>query len=600
MAIGPGEYVPGSGIPLPTNEDGTPAPVYGSYWGGPAYGEMGGLVDPQTGAMISGSSAAEGDVRRFREKGANDWTNYAIDRSQSDGSRGYQTGALDLLHDAATGRSPSQAELLARRNAQTQMRNATALAGSVKGGPGARIAAMRNAGRLGMQAHAEGAQRAEEMRAKEMHDSRMGLMQGSTATRGQDIGLATDQARLDVQQKGMKMQNEQFYEKLASETRFGALQSDQNAQRGENQMDLDRRRINMAEEQQDWEKLRDTATVGAGIATGGTAGATRSDMRSKDVYVPMRSDMVTKDVIYSDDKAKLAKAWDEGHSAAISDVQKVAQLPPEHMKALGDKPAAAAVRNIKADAWDEGYVAPRAQVAVAAPVAAPPAQNRVQAFVAKYGDPALSVLAGPFAPAATDKLGDYATSDERAKVVVDLDDPAQVHGVDLDDHSMRDGASDMRVYNADKSFHRDTPAEQRAVKRGVEDKAGRDADAMMAGFGKSLELGPVASAKDDTYVPDAAMFAAMKSMKPILYAYKDEYRPPGQAPGELQAGPSANEMEKNGIAGLAIEREPETGLRAIDRDKGLKLAMSSTGILAEKVEKLEERLGDKKKKRGRK
>jgi hypothetical protein len=74
--------------------------------------------------------------------------------------------------------------------------------------------------------------------------------------------------------------------------------------------------------------------------------------------------------------------------------------------------------------------------------------------------------------------------------------------IDLDEGSdraaMRDGSSDPRTNSFDKTFRRDTPADQKRVKRAVEDKAGRDADAMMASFGKSLAMGPsVAVRKQD-------------------------------------------------------------------------------------------------------
>jgi hypothetical protein len=48
--------------------------------------------------------------------------------------------------------------------------------------------------------------------------------------------------------------------------------------------------------------------------------------------------------------------------------------------------------------------------------------------------------------------------------------------------AMRDGAADPRVRSFDQTFHRDTPADQKRVKRGVEDKAAKEADEMMASF----------------------------------------------------------------------------------------------------------------------
>ncbi len=77
----------------------------------------------------------------------------------------------------------------------------------------------------------------------------------------------------------------------------------------------------------------------------------------------------------SDDKTKLAAAWDQGHSAALSNVEKVSRMPAAEMKA-STRPEAAAVRALKADAWDEGQrngmaAALRRQEAAASPAQPP-------------------------------------------------------------------------------------------------------------------------------------------------------------------------------------------------------------------------------------
>lgn len=62
--------------------------------------------------------------------------------------------------------------------------------------------------------------------------------------------------------------------------------------------------------------------------------------------------------VLSDDKAKLAKAWDEGRAAGIADVQKVGGYRPEQLKGRDDD-AAKAARELKAGAWDEGNTTAR-------------------------------------------------------------------------------------------------------------------------------------------------------------------------------------------------------------------------------------------------
>jgi hypothetical protein len=227
--------------------------------------------------------------------------------------------------------------------------------------------------------------------------------------------------------------------------------------------------------------------------------------------------------------------------------------------------------------------------------------SRVDAMTAPYSRPFISAAAGPFAPQAVDRLADSAhnqppapvvaplpdtydagtrtTSDEQAKEVVDLD-------AGSDKSRMRDGPSDPRAHSFEATFRRDTPADQARVKRAYQDKAGRDADELLASFKSREAEGPSVKAEKDSYVPDMAMFAAMRSMKPQIYAYKSEFKPPEQQEGELQAGPMANNMARDPIAAMTLVRDPNTGLLAIDKDKALKLTMGSLATLADDVEEL--------------
>jgi hypothetical protein len=55
-------------------------------------------------------------------------------------------------------------------------------------------------------------------------------------------------------------------------------------------------------------------------------------------------------------------------------------------------------------------------------------------------------------------------------------------GPGTDAYQMRDGSSDPRTNSFDKNFRRDSSADQARVKRGYEDAAGRQADALMAQY----------------------------------------------------------------------------------------------------------------------
>lgn len=89
---------------------------------------------------------------------------------------------------------------------------------------------------------------------------------------------------------------------------------------------------------------------------------------------------------------------------------------------------------------------------------------------------------------------------------------------------------------------------------------------------------------------DAAMAGAARSMDPSAYTYKPEFAArAGQSPEELNVGPMANKMAKDPVAGTAIERDDETGMLTIDRDKGLKVVMGSLASLQHQIDALEKK-----------
>jgi hypothetical protein len=92
-------------------------------------------------------------------------------------------------------------------------------------------------------------------------------------------------------------------------------------------------------------------------------------------------------------------------------------------------------------------------------------------------------------------------------------------------------------------------------------------------------------AKDNVF--GSPMRDANLSMAPSSYEYKPQYTPPDQRPGEKNVGPMANKMDADPIARTAIVRDPNTGLLAIDKTKGLKLVMGGLADLQRQVDQLE-------------
>jgi hypothetical protein len=740
---------------------------------------------------------------------------YQSDFTQSNQARGHQEGGLGLLQGAAAGTAPSQAAIEARLAGERARAGNVSMAGSVKGGPGARVAAMRAAMAGNAGAGQQIAAQASAARAGEMAQARGQYAQAAAATRGLDLEAQKVQQQNELFQRGANDAQQRFFEQQAT----GIQTQDQNNQLQQQQLASNNwsqgRAATMADESFGFSKDMTWAKAGAGAAQGGlgaaagaigggspdpnatsdaaaknlvpmgslaslsnpsfdrlsgggmdvlgslkahsnfatqyqrdpSGGMMRSDMVSKEprniMYSPgeiknaesfvnqqrkagayaqpdmtpipaptqqapayepapwltqemsrddgirygyfnehddakpiqsaaeadyakhfdidaakadaakadnrkeaakiqagfakdkpggglalgslagilggfsgaptMRSDMTSKnEVMYSDDKTKLAAAFEAGKVAALA--------PKDGKPVIGGKVTDAIKSATGKDAQKLHDVAQNAAVGstpVTAPLAAlGPAQDAAAKAIhdAQRGKPDPTARRDAedaaidvgYAAAAGPVFGNIATriarSDEKAKNVIDLDET-----------SMRDGSSDPRTNSFDKTFRRDTKADQRAVKKRVQDNAAKEADKMIASMQAGMDKGPSARSEDlqddapdlskaadrakgAGAIPDAAMYSAMKSMRPSLYSYKPPFTPPEQKVGEVQAGPMANPMAKDPVAGTAIEREPSTGLLAIDKDKALKLTMGSLAVLAEDLEAMKRKLGGGKRK----
>jgi len=82
------------------------------------------------------------------------------------------------------------------------------------------------------------------------------------------------------------------------------------------------------------------------------------------------------------------------------------------------------------------------------------------------------------------------------------------------------------------------------------------------------------------------MADANRSMAASPYAYKPEFKPPEQVPGEPNVGPMAQNMAANPIAATAVRQDPQTGLLSLDRDKMLKVVGGGVASLQDQVDDL--------------
>lgn len=177
-------------------------------------------------------------------------------------------------------------------------------------------------------------------------------------------------------------------------------------------------------------------------------------------------------------------------------------------------------------------------------------------------------------------------SDFKSKRVVDLDNDVDVDndpgGQDFDADEYVESKF-PKPYDR-QTFHRDTPAEQRQVKRSYEDSASKDADSIMAGFGASLGKGSAVDQRvaASRLAPEQSPEAqAARTMKGFPYAYKPGLGPKDQAPGEMNYGFMTQNLRQSPIAATAVKKNPQTGLDEVDAHKMIKVMASTIADLQE-------------------
>jgi hypothetical protein len=85
----------------------------------------------------------------------------------------------------------------------------------------------------------------------------------------------------------------------------------------------------------------------------------------------------------------------------------------------------------------------------------------------------------------------------------------------------------------------------------------------------------------DYYAAQPAMSEMTGQLARGLAPYAYEYKPGFGTPGQ-KVGPMAQSMAANDVTATAVRQDPQSGLLAIDRDDGLKVALGGVGHLASK------------------
>ena len=82
------------------------------------------------------------------------------------------------------------------------------------------------------------------------------------------------------------------------------------------------------------------------------------------------------------------------------------------------------------------------------------------------------------------------------------------------------------------------------------------------------------------------MAEANRSQAGSSYAYKPEFTPPDQVPGERNVGPMAQNLAADPIARTAVKKDPENGMLMLDVTKLAKLHSAGIASLQDQVDSL--------------
>lgn len=319
-----------------------------------------------------------------------------------------QDRVATLMWNRANGLVPSIAQQQGDRQMQ-QLNAAQTSAQASARGPAAMALAQQGAAANTAAGQANISGQVQINAAQERLQAEQAAMGAYSGMRGQDLqgaglqaGWAQAQAGMNAQQRA---QNDAYSQNMYG-NEIGIHNSQLQAQgsqvNGQNQMALGRARLAQDQGQYDssrWDKylgygvgaLGTVAAVGAtayfggggkggdgsGGSVGGGAGEPSANPSEQGYHGSMEgykppdpndpnntSDISAKQNItplgggglHGDPRAS---AWDEGHAAAIADMQKLAHKSPQELKSYGEQPMASAVRGMRADAWDEGHGAPQ-------------------------------------------------------------------------------------------------------------------------------------------------------------------------------------------------------------------------------------------------
>ncbi len=510
------------------------------------------------------------------------------DRALAGQARGQQWQALGLQAQAAQGNAPSRAEILGRGLIGQSLNTQLAGASSARGGPLAQMAAQRQAQQGAAQFQQQGTNQLAALRADEMERARAQYQAGATGIRGQDYNAADQAGRMAA-----------TYGDLAGrQTTIGQTQA--GMAEGQGRMEMGQRELNqrgaLDYERLGWDTNNAAANLGlgyAGLEQGNYQFGKEMNQRDADRtmgYVGAATGAaggLVGGVMNYAGQSKMADSYRQGNNSngdrPYSDMR--AKQPAPLLLSTGKQPKAANPN------WLTQMMGSPEQVQMKARVQQDEHEDRLAQVDDPYSPPPIE-REDPysFTPGGIQREDPYGSgesfySDENAKRA------AFNQGITYGQGELY---SQVRgVENPEKLPEFMQPKQKSLTVTGPSTAAGIDPKAHgekpfklpeslppRVGIPPSRDVtgqkpGPTASLQEDANRRGAG----------FPYSYKPEYAPPDQAPGELNYGFSAQELEKNPITATAVKRDPN-GMRFIDTDKLLKTNTAGIASLQSQLDEL--------------
>lgn len=508
--------------------------------------------DPQAyqAAMKWSSSGRQEDVDRYRQMGADaanrDPVQLEYGRSNNmaakadqglmygEQARQQQQGVVNAMAGAAAGNAPSRAELLGKNLISQSLQSQLAGAASARGGALGQASAMRNAQQGAAAFQQQGANQLSALRADEMERARNAWGQQVGQMRGQDYqysGAANAIAQTEAQKaqyQGQLAAQQRALNQQAQMGYEGMAWDTNNAalQAGLGQSAQEQQAYQFGKQMDQQDADRQQRYMGAAVGAIGDLGSTAANAGKQP------SDMRTKVPLLLDIPGKKPKAaapnW-------LDDFMR-----PEQAQAANDREADEHQRRMRSEDLPQ-----------------------VDGSLISRDDP----YAGP-------TPGGITREDPYGSGQVFYSDPKAKNDLSYGGRSSPSSAPAAPPGGGGPKGKRQmTPEEMMRAADAMGSQMQSQHEARMA-------QGPAVSAD---ILEDANRRGAA-----FPYAYKPEYVPAGQDQGEVNYGPSADELEKNPLTATAIKKDPN-GMRMVDMPKLVKVNTGSIANLQQQIDELKGR-----------